>query len=88
MRQKIRIAIDRAAWVVRNFLVAASIEVVPITADEADTALDAFGRRGKGQGAPAHLNMGDCFAYAVAKNRRTTLLYKGNDFSRTDILGA
>jgi len=85
VRQKFRVPLDRAVTIVRNFLAAAGIEIVPITAHEVDTALDAFGRYGKGQGHPAQLNMGDCFAYAVAKNRRTTLLYEGNDFSRTDI---
>ncbi|WP_204262929.1 type II toxin-antitoxin system VapC family toxin, partial [Methylobacterium sp. BTF04] len=50
--------------------------------------LVAFTRYGKGQGHPAQLNMGDCFAYAVAKNHRAALLYKGNDFANTDAGGA
>ena len=58
---------------------------MPISSQEADAALDAFSRFGKGQGHPAQLNMGDCFAYAVAKNRRVPLLYKGNDFVHTDV---
>ena len=37
---------------------------------------------------PAGLNFGDCFAYALAKERRDTLLFKGDDFSRTDIAAA
>jgi uncharacterized protein with PIN domain len=39
-------------------------------------------------GHPAQLNLGDCFAYAVAKNHRTALLFKGEDFDKTDILCA
>jgi ribonuclease VapC len=55
---------------------------------EAETALAAFSRYGKGRGHPAQLNLGDCFAYAVAKNYRTSLLFKGEDFSKTDIRSA
>ena len=58
---------------------------VPITALDVETASDAFARYGKGTGHPAQLNLGDCFAYAVALNRRTALLFKGGDFSKTDI---
>ena len=47
--------------------------------------LDAFARYGKGGGHPAQLNMGDCFAYAVAKTYRTELLFKGDDFTGNDI---
>jgi ribonuclease VapC len=52
---------------------------------EAQTALEAFSRYGKGRGHPAQLNLGDCFAYAAAKNYRTSLLFKGEDFNNTDI---
>ena len=58
---------------------------MPITDAEAETALVAFSRYGKGRGHPAQLNLGDCFAYAVAKNHRTALLFKGADFDKTDI---
>ena len=58
------------------------------TSGEAGAALDAFSRYGKGRGHPAQLNMGDCFAYAVAKTYRTALLFKGDDFSKTDIRSA
>ncbi len=68
-----------------EFLDAAQVGVVPITAKEADTALDAFLRYGKGKGHPAQLNLGDCFAYAVAKNLGKSLLFKGNDFDKTDV---
>lgn len=53
----------------------------------ADEALAAFLRFGKGRH-PAALNYGDCMAYAVAKSLDAPLLYKGNDFARTDIRSA
>lgn len=68
---------------VTEFLAMAGVQTVAITAKEA--ALDAFSRYGKGRGHPAQLNMGDCFAYAVAKTYRTALLFKGDNFSKTDI---
>jgi ribonuclease VapC len=43
---------------------------------------------GNGRGHPAQLNLGDCFAYAMAKNARTGLLFKGEEFDKTDILPA
>jgi len=50
-----------------DLLQAAKVRPVPITAEDAQTALVAFGRYGKGGGHPAQLNLGDCFACAVAK---------------------
>src|SRR5258708_2639858 len=73
---------------VREFLAAASIRTVSISGREAETALEAFARYGKGRGHPAQLNMGDCFAYAVARNYRASLLFKGEDFNKTDIKSA
>lgn len=70
---------------VAEFLTMAGVRIVSITSKEADAALDAFSRYGKGRGHPAQLNMGDCFAYAVAKTYRTALLFKGDDFSKTDV---
>ena len=84
--RKRRATVDEARRDVRDFLDLAGITVVPITEDEAATALDAFSRYGKGMGHPAQLNLGDCFAYAVAKNRDVPLLFKGSDFSETDIV--
>ncbi len=78
-------SIEEAEADVADFLKAARVELVPIAANEASMALSAFARYGKGRGHPAQLNMGDCFAYAVARNHRTTLLFTGNDFSKTDI---
>jgi len=77
--------VEEARDDVRAFLEAAGIEIVGIADDEAEAALLAFSRYGKGRGHPAQLNLGDCFAYAVARTRDIPLLYKGNDFSHTDI---
>ena len=64
------------------------MRTAPITDKEAHTAFAAFSRYGKGRGHPAQLNLGDCFAYAMAKNAQATLLFKGEDFDKTDILAA
>ena len=77
-----------AAADVTEFLRGFRIRVMSITSEMGEVALAAHARYGKGQGHPAQLNMGDCFAYAVAKDHRTSLLYKGNDFSLTDIEAA
>jgi ribonuclease VapC len=60
------------------------IEVVTVDRDQAETARAAWRRFGKGRH-PAALNYGDCFAYALARSRRLPLLFRGNDFSQTDI---
>ncbi|HUY25894.1 MAG TPA: type II toxin-antitoxin system VapC family toxin [Candidatus Binataceae bacterium] len=78
-------SVEEAEQDVREFLELAEIETIPITAMEADTALLAFARYGKGSGHPAQLNLGGCFAYAAAKNHRTALLFKGQDFIHTDV---
>jgi ribonuclease VapC len=61
------------------------IEIIPFTPDQARLAFDAFQRFGKGRGAKASLNYGDCFAYALAKELGAPLLFKGNDFAQTDL---
>ena len=58
--------------------------LVSIGTVEAQLAIAAHNRYGKGQH-PAKLNMGDCFAYACAKANGAALLYKGDDFARTDL---
>ncbi|SFK00022.1 Uncharacterized protein, contains PIN domain [Sphingomonas sp. NFR04] len=60
------------------------LTLVPIGARELSLALDAYQQFGKGRH-PAGLNMGDCFAYACAKSHDARLLYKGDDFSKTDL---
>ena len=58
---------------------------MPIGERENDGAFEAFHRYGKRSGHPARLNLGDCFAYACAKANDARLLYKGDDFARTDL---
>lgn len=65
-----------------------NVEIVPLTESHAAYARRAFRRYGKGQGHPAQLNFGDCFAYALAEAEGESLLFKGNDFSQTDIVAA
>jgi ribonuclease VapC len=77
-----------AAWARLDALIQdAGMTVVPHNAALAHAARDAFLRFGKGRH-PAALNMGDCAAYALAKQANAPLLFKGNDFSRTDIVAA
>lgn len=66
------------------FLTRADIELVPVDTEQAITARRAYSRFGKGRH-PAALNYGDCFAYALAATMGEPLLFKGNDFPRTDI---
>lgn len=77
-----------AASAVSEFLERQSITVVAIPPEAGPLAIGAFARFGKGQGHPAQLNMGDCFAYACARHFGEPLLFKGSDFSRTDIEAA
>jgi ribonuclease VapC len=60
-------------------------EIVPVDAALADAAFAAFTRYGKGIHRAASLNFGDCVAYALAKSVNALLLFKGNDFSATDV---
>jgi ribonuclease VapC len=53
--------------------------------EQAEIARAAYRDFGKGSGHPAGLNFGDCFAYALARARREPLLFKGDDFSQTDV---
>jgi ribonuclease VapC len=63
------------------------VEVVPFTAEHAALARQAWRRYGKGRHT-AGLNLGDCFAYALAVSRDEPLLFKGDDFSQTDVKAA
>ncbi len=69
------------------FLSEAGIDIEPVTFDHAETAREAYREYGRGNH-PAGLNYGDCFAYALAKTTAEPLLFKGNDFSQTDIESA
>jgi ribonuclease VapC len=66
------------------FLHRAHFKIVPVDEDQIELARAAFRIYGKGRH-PAGLNFGDCFAYALAKQRGEPLLYKGEDFARTDV---
>ena len=61
------------------------VEIVPFTPTQARLAREAYRTFGRGSGHPARLNMGDCFAYALAKDLGEPLLFKGRDFALTDI---
>jgi ribonuclease VapC len=66
------------------FLRRADIVIEPVTVEQAHLARQAFLDFGKGRH-PAGLNFGDCFAYALVKATGEPLLYKGMDFSKTDV---
>ena len=70
-----------------RFLERLGVEVVPVTLEQLASARYAWRRFGRGNH-PAALNFGDCFAYALAEVSREPLLFKGNDFARTDIVAA
>ncbi len=69
------------------FIRRAAITIEPVTIDQGHVAKQAFLDYGKGRH-NAQLNFGDCFAYALAKMMDEPLLFKGDDFSRTDISSA
>ncbi len=79
-----RYPIERARREVTDTADAAALRRVEIGTDESRIALDAYHRYGKGRH-DAKLNMGDCFAYACARTNHARLLYKGEDFARTDL---
>lgn len=79
---------DATLWVELDALIArAGMEVVPQDLAQVAAAREAFLRYGKGR-SPASLNLGDCAAYALAKSLGLPLLFKGTDFSKTDLIDA
>jgi len=76
--------VAEAQQAVEEFLQLAAIEVIAVPAEARHAAIAAYARFGKSRH-PAALNFGDCFAYACARQQRMPLLYKGDDFSLTDI---
>ncbi|MBL8689840.1 MAG: type II toxin-antitoxin system VapC family toxin [Rhodospirillaceae bacterium] len=87
---EVAIVIDRSREPVSSrrvdeLIASGKIIIEPVTESQARIARDAYRDFGKGSGHPAALNFGDCFAYALAKEMREPLLFKGNDFTRTDI---
>jgi ribonuclease VapC len=67
-----------------DFMQRARIQVIPVSVSQGEIARRAWRTYGRGIH-PARLNYGDCFAYALAKETREPLLFKGNEFARTDI---
>ena len=76
-----------ARSIVTDFLSSFGVTIVAIEAAEAEGALDAHQRYGKGRHVAA-LNMGDCFSYACATRNDAELLFKGEDFVHTDVKDA
>jgi ribonuclease VapC len=71
-----------------DFMKIVDIEIVPVDREQAIIAREALRDFGKGSGHPARLNFGDSFSYALARSSRMPLLFKGNNFSKTDIESA
>ena len=86
--QRQRFAADESLARYNSFLGDNDIEIAPLDEPQARVALEARIKYGRGFGHPARLNYSDCFAYALAKTRNLPLLYKGDDFSHTDIVSA
>lgn len=76
-------AAERHMW--RFLLEDNDFEIVAFDAEQAREALAAFGRYGKGIASKARLNLSDCAAYALAKTMAAPLLFKGDDFTATDV---
>lgn len=71
-----------------RYLADMGIDLVPVDEEQARLALRARIEYGRGFGAAAGLNFGDCFSYALAKSRAAPLLYVGGDFDKTDVVRA
>lgn len=69
----------------RRFLKVSNIEIAPFDEDQARTASEAYARYGKGFHSQARLNLADCAAYALARSLSAPLLFKGDDFTHTDV---
>lgn len=80
-------SVPSARTAVQSFIELNGLRFVSIGEREFDLAAKAYAEFGKGRH-PAALNMGDCFAYACAKANRVALLFKGDDFAKTDIHAA
>lgn len=79
---------DDGVLALDSFLLKSGITVVEVSPRMGDIAFEAYQRFGKGTGHGASLNYGDCFSYALAKYLDAPLLFKGDDFSKTDIFSA
>ena len=76
---------DEAARDLDLLLAKLKIDIIPVSGKQANLARKSFQHYGRGRH-PAKLNFGDCFAYALAKDSSAPLLFKGSDFSQTDIM--
>ncbi len=68
-----------------DFLDRFSIEIEPVSVEQARMARQAYRDYGRGSGHRANLNIGNCFSYALAREKREPLLFKGDDFGHTDL---
>ena len=68
-----------------DFIAQNAIAIEPVSVAQARIAREAYRDFGKGSGHPAALNFGDCFSYALASDKAAPLLFKGADFSHTDV---
>lgn len=78
---------DRAVERLDALLLRAGVRCVAVDVTHVSAAREAWMRYGKGR-SPAALNFGDCFSYALAMTTGRPLLYKGDDFARTDVASA
>jgi ribonuclease VapC len=68
-----------------DLILDAEIVIEPVTLEQARLARQAYRDYGKGSGHRANLNFGDCFSYALAREKREPILFKGDDFVHTDL---
>ena len=80
-------SVPSARNAVRDFAEAHDVELVNIGSRELELSVQAYAEFGRGRH-PAALNLGDCFAYACTKANRARLLFKGDDFAKTDLAHA
>ena len=87
MRLSTKLRIDPVAVEqrIQALLDAANITLAPMDARTASLAVKAYADYGKGRGHPAQLNLADCLSFACAKAQNMPLLFKGKDFSHTDL---
>ncbi len=87
MRLSTKLRVDPVVveGMIGRFLEEAGIGLAPMDGATARLAVQAFADYGKGRGHKAQLNLADCFSYACAKAMGVPLLYKGRDFSFTDL---
>ena len=79
---------DSAVLALDAFLLKSGMTVMEVSPRLADLAFDAYRRYGKGTGHGAALKYGDCSSYALARHLAVPLLFKGDDFSQTDVQSA